>query len=523
MKKTVKVVAVAATALVLLAGCATTDGAKRKPESWQSIWNGADDDSEKPSGTTSGIASEKKSEKKTAKETSKKDSSSKSKKTAKKAKYDQSAFEKAYKSGDFETCIDMLETRGSDTILAELDSSMLQFLRKEYMSSAREFVQTQADMQQVSKDMTAGKVMEAALVGENSVTYSGAVYERILAYSMKAVNAFKMGRVDSAVGVMNEYTGNYKDEITALVQQQKEIARSSEGMINDPKVKSSLDVLEQAKMPIDLGKVPSAPAASESPVYEVSPFLAFLGTLAYASNGDAVHAKDFASVLGSTKAKVDVSEDLSVPAGKGRLDVIALSDTIGKRTDAGQLVSMCSWETININFKLAYPEFKEQNHPISVSKVTLSNGETKPFVLIEDFDEAVRNDVESKASGAFYRSLFRNITKNAAAVATGIAALKTAEELKSKASNPIQKKAAATAYNKAVQGLNAGFTAVVDAEKADIRQGSFFPNKASAAGFTVEPGTYTVTVEYSNGKKDVIQNVAVAAGKPTVVVSDCMN
>ena len=65
--------------------------------------------------------------------------------------------------------------------------------------------------------------------------------------------------------------------------------------------------------------------------------------------------------------------------------------------------------------------------------------------------------------------------------------------------------------------------AVIDMEKADVRQAAFFPNKASAAGFTVEPGTYTVTVEYTNGKTDVIENVAVKAGKPTVVVSECMN
>ena len=59
--------------------------------------------------------------------------------------------------------------------------------------------------------------------------------------------------------------------------------------------------------------------------------------------------------------------------------------------------------------------------------------------------------------------------------------------------------------------------------KADVRQASYFPNKASAAGFTVAPGTYSVTVEYSDGTKDVIQNISVVAGKPTVVVSEKMN
>lgn len=485
MKKLVKMVAVLATALVLLAGCASTSKA-----------DGSDDT-------------------KTAK-------TEKSKK-AKKGKYDQAAFDAAFKSGDFETCIGMLESRGSDQILTELDSSMLQYLKKDYAASGREFVQTQADMQQVSKDQTAGKAMEAALIGENSVTYSGTTYERILAYSMKAVNALKMGRVDNAVGVMNEYTGNYKDEIAALVQQQKETAQSSEGIVNDPKVTTATDALGKAGFSVPFEElVKEAPAAS-SAVYDASPFLAYLGTLTYAANGDAVHAKDFASVLKSTKASVDVSEDLAVPAGKGRLDVIALSDVIGKRTDAGKIKQIAAVGDVILNFKLAYPAFEAQNHGISVSKVTLSNGASEKFTLIEDFDEAVKIDVASKAKGAYNRSLFRNITKNSAAVVAGAAALGSAQEQVQKATNPIQAKAAAKAYEIAVENINKGVTAVVEAEKADVRQAAYFPNKASAAGFTVEPGTYTVTVEYSNGKKDVIPNVTVAAGKPTVVVSECMN
>ncbi len=176
---------------------------------------------------------------------------------------------------------------------------------------------------------------------------------------------------------------------------------------------------------------------------------------------------------------------------------------------AAPLVNVGTLFDVNVTFKLAYPVFENQSHPIYVKKATLSNGDSKEFTLVEDFDEAVKTDVASKAKGAYTRSFFRNLTKSSAAVAGSATALQ-------KANNPIAAKAAA-------KGLEAGLAAVIDAEKADVRQASYFPNKASAAGFTVEPGTYTVTVEYSNGKKDVIQNVTVATGKPAVVVSECMN
>ena len=416
----------------------------------------------------------------------------------------------AYQAGDYDTCIEGIEARDSGSILNGLDSSMIHFMKKDYAASGRRFTETQAEMQAVSKDMTAGKTIEAALIGENSVTYAGSTYERILVYSMKAVDSFKLGNVPSAVGVMNDYTGNYKEEISDLIAQQKELARSSESVINDPKVKQGADLLQSKGVNIPLSDLTSkGPQSSNAPVYEASPFLSYLGTLAYAANGDSTHANDFATVLKSTNSKIDVSEDLSVPAGKGRLDVVALADTIGKRSEKSEVVPIGSLFDVYVNFKLAYPVFEKQNHTVAVSKVTLSNGDSKSFTLIEDFDEAVKNDVDSKAKGAYIRSVFRNITKASAAVAGSVTALE-------KASNPLAKKAASKA-------LESGLAAVVDAEKADIRQASYFPHTASAAGFTVEPGTYTVTVEYSNGAKDVIENVAVVAGKPTVVISEKMN
>ncbi|MDE6068477.1 MAG: hypothetical protein K2F89_05945 [Treponemataceae bacterium] len=87
--------------------------------------------------------------------------------------------------------------------------------------------------------------------------------------------------------------------------------------------------------------------------------------------------------------------------------------------------------------------------------------------------------------------------------------------------NPLTMKA----YNVAISKLNEGLDAIVESEKADVRQGSYFPHKASAAGFSVAPGTYSVKVEYLSGNNVVetkeVGDVVVEAGKPTVVVSTC--
>ncbi len=275
----------------------------------------------------------------------------------------------------------------------------------------------------------------------------------------------------------------------------------------------------------DLSKISSSDKGynPSDEMYETSAFLSYLGALIYSAYGDSSHASDMAMTLNNTHLADLLKEDVSIPQGKGRLDVIALTDLIGKRTEySSELMNMGVIGDATVWFKIAYPVFAEQSHPIAVKSVSLSTGESKSFTLIEDFDKAVEMDVRSRQKGARNRSIARNVIKNSAAAVAGYAALESAQQALDKASNPIAQKAAVAGYDAAKIALNEGLKAVTDAEKADVRQGLFFPHKASAAGFTVGPGTYSVTVEYTDGTSDVIKDVVVSAGKPTIVVSENM-
>ena len=505
MKKIMKAAVISAAAIALLASCAST----------------------KVSGgeTTEPAATEK--------STAVKEKKAKPKKQ-KKGKFDQEAYDAAYSSGDYAACIAMIQSKksGKDDIMNALDANMLMYLNESYLESAKAFMDTQSLMQQSAKDTSGGKQFAAAIAGETSVTYTGTIYERLLAYSMRAVNAVSLGDISNAKGIMDTYTGDYKDVIAPVVAQQKELEAQSERSLEGDQVKTALNALKTgANIDIDLNKVLVSRPKKSKETYENSAFLSYLGTVIYAANGDTVHAKDFSSVLKTVNPKVDISEDISVPAGKGRLDVIALSGTIGKRSEATTgLISMgmlpIEGAPVELNFKISYPVFEPQKHVITSVKVTLSDGNSKTAVLVEDFDEAVRIDVASKALGAFNRSIFRNITKNATSTIASITAFKAAEETKAQASsNPLTAKAAQVACDKALAALNLGLLAIIDSEKADLRQGSYFPNKASAAGFTVNPGIYSAKVEYLSGNTVIetkeLNNIVVEAGKPTVVVSSC--
>lgn len=501
MKKTLKTVLIVASVMVLSATFASAKSKTAKGDS----------------ATESTVKKEKtKKEKapKAEKEKEPKANKEKAPKT-KKVKFDQVAYDEAFASGDYATCISMLQGKGSkrDVILNELDADMLMHLNGSYLDSAKAFLNTQGEMMQKNlKDDKSGG------------TYAGTVYERLLSYAMRAANAFALGDASNAKGVMDSYTGDYKDIIAALVTQEKELEEDSEGSLESDDVKNAMNALEQAGLSLDLKEVTSKkPQKYTGKNYDTSAFLSYLGTLAYAANGDADHAKDFANVLKTVNSAVDVSEDVSVPAGMGRLDVVALSGTIGKRSESVNQFTVGTVPIANtaLKFKITYPVFEKQNHAISSVRVTLSNGNAKTAMLVEDFDAAVAIDVAKKARRDYNRSVARNITKNSAAAVAGIGAVMAANAAIQKANNPLTAKA----YDVAITKLNEALDAIVEAEKADVRQGSYFPHKASAAGFTVSPGTYSVKVEYLSGNNVVetkeVGDIVVEAGKPTVVVSTC--
>lgn len=450
----------------------------------------------------------------------------------KKKKFTQEAFDKAYADGDYASCVAMLNGKkhGKDKILDALDANMLMHLNGQYLDSAKSFMETQWEMQQSANDTSGGKSFAATIAGENSTAYAGTVYERLLAYSMRAVNALALGDISNAKGVMDTYAGDYKDVIAPLVAQEKELEAESENALETDDVSSALKSLRAVGVSVDLGSVNGGrPAKYTGKPYENSAFLSYLGALIYAANNAPDHAQDAARLLRETNPNISVSEDIAVPAGKGRLTVVALSGTIGKRSQGAQEFSTGLIPVLNtpLKFKIAYPVFLAQNHAISAVRVTLSNGATKTATLIEDFDDAVKIDVAQKARGAYNRSVFRNITKNAATATVSITALIAADKaVKQSQGNIMMQIATQATYAATVAGLNAGLAAIINAEKADVRQGSYFPHKASAAGFTVNPGTYSVKVEYLSKDGTVIEtkeqgDISVVAGRPTVVVSSC--
>lgn len=456
--------------------------------------------------------------------------------SSKPLKFDQKIFDEAFQSGEYGICARMLKgkKKSNSRVREFLDADILSFMASNYLDSGRGSLQTKSEMQKISSGMTAGKVLQASFAGENSVAYSGAVYERYYLYSLRAMNAIQLNSMDSALGVMSDYAGTYQsliEEYRNLQQKiQEESVKSSSG--ND--VTSCLE--QCSKSGIAFGSksdiFTAAPVPLVSDTYMNSPLLGYLGTVIYAANAssgnsDREHAYQFASDnLMGTEILQDMRDDLDIPDGKGRLDVVALSGSIGKRKEFSTgLRPLFIFDGIPIMYKVTYPMFdrNSQNHVISSVKATLTNGDSSDLILVEDFDEAVAGDVASKAAGARGRSVTRNVVKNVMAVVPVV----TADILAENAPSDLAKQIAVAASVAAKITLQLTMDKIIDAEYADVRQCEYLPHRASAKGFTVEPGVYDIKVEYFDRSGNLVyedesnKDVVVDSGKLNMVVSLC--
>ncbi|MBR5966214.1 MAG: hypothetical protein IK015_08900 [Treponema sp.] len=443
----------------------------------------------------------------------------------KRAKFDVDGYNAAFEKRDYNLCAAMLLGKGDkkDEIRDYLDVDMLLYHEANYQASGKGFLDTYAKMQQATVSFNAGEEGKSSKSSGVNRKYKGAEYERYLAWSMRLACALNLEHDDIAKGIMNDYVGTFMQEIQELRAKNAQLDAEAEAALQSDEFKNAKNGL--AKDGVDLSFAPPPPKSDEK--YENSAFFNYLGTLAYAAYGDFDHAADFGTLYKVPQAK----EITSIPSGKGRLEVVALSGMIGKRGDVSEgkeaVATMLPIpvlnKTIPLYTKIAYPVFdkKAQVHNIKSARVLLSNGAAAPTVLIEDFDEAVRIDVAQKAYGDYNRSVFRNVVKNftvaASVIAAGIALNQAANK------SPLAAAIAQVAFDASV---NAAANAVANKERADTRQGLYFPNRASRAGFNVAPGTYNVTVEYldASGKvveSKTIENVEVAAGKLSVRVSSC--
>mgnify|MGYP006875883397 FL=1 len=473
----------------------------------------------------------------------------------KKIRYNEKRFNSALAKGDFTSCAGMLlgqNVSGNDVIRQNLDIAMLEHYAKAYGASNEICNKTDGLMHDaVTKSIT--KTVASATLNENASEYTGTVYEYLYINVFNALNYYNQGNMEDALVEIRKINNKQREYITKYGEAALQQVQADTKDITDADYAARFFGINVPAL-----KAKSPPAATEADVFRDSAAARYLSMVFMMMNGDGGNARVDRDVLAKLNPGFDADSELAIPDGKGRLDVVAFSNLIGRRYEQafyfpGDVVSGVlaagshivgrgpeslimlppladGVEIPAFRIKFVYPNYKESAVPRKVSsvRIVMDGGAVQNLQLLENFNDAVAMDVRVRASKDFGRSVIRSLVKKMSAVAAGEAALAAAYKgLDKNGRSAGEEILARIAYNVTYAGVVAAIEAVDLAETADVRQCRYLPGTANAGGVALAPGTYSFTVQYldSGGKivnEEKFSSVEVRAGKPVLVESICI-
>jgi hypothetical protein len=235
----------------------------------------------------------------------------------------------------------------------------------------------------------------------------------------------------------------------------------------------------------------SQEAADSAYVREASSFsnsalARYLGVLFYRGSGLADDARiDMEELRAAYSLAPDVydnplpsslDDELLIPQGLGRLNVIAFTG-LSPLKEEENIVIPLPFPAPNNWARIALPKMIERSSSIRDVEVVLDNGETFKLELLENMSAVAKETFKSRYSLIVLKTTARTILK--AAASAGLAA----------------------AVEEQAEGFGAligllGKVATEVTEHADLRVSGYFPAQALVGGINLEPGSYSITINY---------------------------
>ena len=381
-----------------------------------------------------------------------------------------------------------------------LDRGLLEHYAGNYRESSLD-LQTAERLIEEAYTRSIGEEIASYIANENTKTYPGEDYEDIYLNVFNALNYYNRGDLEGAMVEIRK--------ITISSGKLDMLSRKYENVRPDV----SDWILAQLR---NMGYFYNLDLPHAQPVHFSDSALArYLSLLFYLGDGkhddariefeqlQAAHAAN--RNIYRTPLPVSAADAMNVPSGKARLNVIAFVGLSPIKEEGFFNSAFPFFQNPYLRspvFKL--PKFIERNSEISRIEVVV-NGNTFSLELLEDMGAVMRETYNARFSDLFFRTYLRMLLKYAAADAS--------------ASRLAERGASSAATLSAIMAK-----AAIDAsESADLRMSRYLPDKAYIGGVNLEPGTYTVTVNYFSGRRiiarDERRNVSIRPGVLNLVES----
>jgi hypothetical protein len=369
--------------------------------------------------------------------------------------------------------------RDKDAILYYLDKGLIAHYAEHYDDSTQLL---QEGERAIEAAFTKSITMELGsyLLNDKTKEYDGEDYEDIYINAFNALNYYHEHKLEDAlveIRRMNNklrFLGSKYGELRTNLQQ-KALAEG--------------------------GSVPPNPEVSTQ--FSDSALARYLGMLFYRAAGnydDARIDRDQLKVAFANApsvyaypAPLSLDEELGLPPGKARLNVIGFSGLSPVKNEETVRIPLPNLRYV----KIALPVMVSRPSQVNRIEVVFDDGNRFDLALLEDMEAVARETFKEKINLIYMKSVIRATLKGVASSILDAAADETD---------------GSTSLLLSVLSLGAQVFAETS-EQADLRISRYFPAKAYVGGITLDPGTYSFTTYYygANGRP-------VASFKNTVTV-----
>ncbi|MDR2150279.1 MAG: hypothetical protein LBO67_05590 [Spirochaetaceae bacterium] len=356
-----------------------------------------------------------------------------------------------------------------DAILYYLDKGMLEHYAGNYLDSI-ELLQNgeEAIKEAFTKSIT--QEIGSFIINDNTKDYSGEDYEDMYLNVFNALNYYHKNDISEAlveIRRMNEKLQELAikyDQLTTSLEQEA--------------IKNGAAIPESAHSSVDFAN---------------SALARYLGMLFFRANGKYDDARiDYeqlkiafnkAPAIYTNPVPGSIDEELTIPAGKARLNVIGFAGLSPIKEERVERIY-----TSDVFIKIALPVIEERRSQVDRVSLVFEGETTLPpltLELLENISAVAKATFTKKVPSIYIKTILRTMAKSGLASFLG------------------EKEEEGEGYSYARLAMQA-FTEV--SEQADTRLSRYFPSKAYIGGITLEPGVYSFSINYYASDGRLIQS-----------------
>ena len=347
----------------------------------------------------------------------------------------------------------------NNEILFYLDRGMVNHYAGRYAESAEDLAEAERLIEEAyTKSLT--QELTSYIANDNSKDYSGEDYEDLYINVFNALNYYHLGDTEGALVEIRRV-----NEKLAVLGDKYE--RGSD------KVLSATSDLAGADLGVEAVRFSNSALAH---------YLSLLFFRAKGSDDDVRidleelrRAYELAPAVYGNSPPSSLEEERSVPQGMARLNVIGFTGLSPVKEEQEINIPLLVLPPIT----LALPRMVERPSDVESVEVALDTGQRFALELLEDTGRVAQETFKGKYGLTVAKTAARTVIKTAASAG----AAKLAERAPG---GPL------TGFAVGIAGK-----AITDAsERADLRMSRYFPGRTHVGGINLQPGIYSVTVNY---------------------------